>query len=265
MVKFGCLTNPTKNILDEIKSIKKHGFDFVEIGIEWPEGSVEKLLKNRKKIIELLKKNDMFAIAHTAWWMDFSSSYPYVRKAWIKEAKRKIDVAKKLGINQITFHTHSRAMTHFYRRYTQEVMKNFISSMKELVRYANRKNVQIQVENAGEIGEIVDFKLIKYIADNLPEIKIHLDVGHAFLFGGMKNIKKFILTFKDRIVHLHFHDNHGKKDEHLPIGKGKINYKTIVRLLKKIDYDKTITFEVFTSRKDAKKSMEKIKKLWKLS
>jgi len=49
MVKFGCLTNPTCDILKEIESIKKYGFDFVEIGIEWPEGSVENLLKKKEK------------------------------------------------------------------------------------------------------------------------------------------------------------------------------------------------------------------------
>lgn len=265
MIKFGCLTDPRKDILEEIKSIRKYGFDFVEVGLEWPEGSVEKLLKKRKEIVKLLKKNSMFAIAHTAYWMDFSSPYTYVRKAWIKEAKRKIDLAKKLGINQITFHTHSMTAGYFYRKYNQEILKNFISSLKELIKYAKKKNIQILIENAGEIGEIVDLKLIKFIVNKLPEIKIHLDVGHAFLFGGMKNVRNSILAFRKRIAHLHFHDNHGKKDEHLPIGKGKINYKTVVKLLKKINYDKTITFEVFTSRKDAKKSMEKIKKLWGVS
>jgi sugar phosphate isomerase/epimerase len=265
MVKFGCLTNPTCDILKEIESIKKYGFDFVEIGIEWPEGSVENLLKKRKEIVKLLKKNKMFAIAHTSWWMDFSSPYEYVREAWVKEAKRKIDVAKKLGINQITFHTHSRFIQPFYRKYQKEILDNFLFSLKELVQYAKKKDMEILLENAGEIGEITQFNLIKYIAYRLPGIKIHLDIGHVYLFGGMKSIKAFILTFKERISHLHFHDNHGKRDEHLPIGKGKINYKSVVKLLKKINYDKTITFEVFTSRKDAKNSMKKIKKLWEIS
>ncbi|MGC8812409.1 MAG: sugar phosphate isomerase/epimerase family protein [Candidatus Aenigmatarchaeota archaeon] len=251
--------------MKEIQSIKKYGFDFVEIGIEWPEGSVEKLLKKRKAIIKLLKENKMFAIGHTAWWMDFSSPYEGVRKAWIKEAKRKIDAAKKLGISQITFHTHSRIINQFYKKYHEEALENFISSLKELVEYAKKKNVEILIENAGEWGEITSFNLIKYIAYRVPEIKIHLDIGHAYIFGGMKNVKRFILTFKDRIAHLHMHDNRGKKDEHLPIGKGKINYKTVVKLLKRISYNGTITFEVFTSRKDAKKSMEKIRKLWEAS
>lgn len=209
-----------------------------------------------------MKKNKTFAIGHTTWWMDFSSPYTYVRKAWIKEAKRKIDVAQRFRIKLINFHTHSRGVKPFYKKYKKEILDNFISSLKELMTYAKKKNMQIILENATETGEITDFTTIKYIINKISNIKIHLDIGHAYIHGGMKNIKKFILTFRNRIVHIHMHDNHGKEDEHLPIDKGKINYKAVVKLLKKICFDNTITFEIFTNRKDAKKSMEKIKRLW---
>lgn len=46
--KFGNLTNPSIDILREIRTIKRMGFDFVEIGIEGPEGKPEKLLKKKK-------------------------------------------------------------------------------------------------------------------------------------------------------------------------------------------------------------------------
>jgi sugar phosphate isomerase/epimerase len=32
----------------------------------------------------------------------------------------------------------------------------------------------------------------------------------------------------DRISHVHIHDNVGKKDEHLPLGKGTINWKQVM-------------------------------------
>jgi len=260
-LKFGILTNPTNDILKEIKDCGELGFDFVEIGIEWPEGSAEIVLKKRKKIIELLKKYKLFAIAHTSWWIDISSPYKLVREAWIQETKRKIKVAHSLDIKVINFHTHSRAIDSFHKKYEKEILENFCRGLKELVDYGKKYDSEIILENATEKGEITDFRLIKRIVEKVPGVKIHLDIGHAFICGGMKNVRKFFDTFGKRIVHIHMHDNHGKYDEHLPIGWGKINYNSVVRMLRKINYDKTITFEVFTSKKDAVKSREKIKKL----
>jgi len=260
--KFGILTNPTVDILKEIENIAKLDFDFVEIGIEWPEGSPEILLKKKKQIIDLLKKYNIFAIAHTAWWIDVATPYHLVRRAWLEETKKKIKVANSLGIKLVNFHTHAREMNSFYKNYEKQILKNFVDGLKELVDYAKKYDIEIILENAVEKGEITNIQLIKKITNKVPDIKIHVDIGHAFVCGGMKNIRNFFRLFGNRTVHIHMHDNHGKSDEHLPIGKGKINYLSVIKMLKKIGYDKTITFEVFTSKKDAVKSREYIKKLW---
>lgn len=54
--KFGNLTNPSVDILQEIKTIADFGFDFVEIGIEGPLGKPEILLKKKKKDSRTPKK-----------------------------------------------------------------------------------------------------------------------------------------------------------------------------------------------------------------
>jgi len=41
-----------------------------------------------------------------------------------------------------------------------------------------------------------------------------------------------------------------------------IDHKEAVKALKDIDYDRTITLEVFTSRQEAKESANKLKELW---
>lgn len=261
MVKFGCLTNPTKDILEEIKSIKRLGFDFVEIGIEWPEDMPEILNRKRSKILSLLKKYNMFAIGHTAWWMDFSTPYESVRREWVEEGKRKINTASRLGMKKINFHSYSVLATPFHRKYRRSLLDNFVESLKELITYARTKGIEVILENGVERGEITNFRDFKYIVDK-SNVKVHLDVGHAFVCGGMKNVKNYIFNFKSRLEHVHMHDNHGKADEHLPIGKGLIDFHKVVRYLKEIGYDKTITFEVFTSKMDARKSMVRIKKLW---
>jgi len=81
----------------------------------------------------------------------------------------------------------------------------------------------------------------------------------------MKSVLDYINTFGDKIIHIHWHDNHGRKDEHLPIGEGLIDHEKTVRALKDIEYDRydrTITLEVFTNSNDAKSSSDKLKIMW---
>ena len=78
----------------------------------------------------------------------------------------------------------------------------------------------------------------------------------------MKSVLGYINTFRDKIIHIHWHDNHGRKDEHLPIGEGLIDHEEIVRALKNIEYDRTITLEVFTNSNDAISSRNKLKIMW---
>ncbi len=54
-----------------------------------------------------------------------------------------------------------------------------------------------------------------------------LDVGHANTNG---NIDGF-LSDLSKVIHIHLHDNMGKSDEHLPLGKGNVNWKKVVRKL----------------------------------
>ena len=78
----------------------------------------------------------------------------------------------------------------------------------------------------------------------------------------MASVIGYINTFRDRIIHIHWHDNHGEQDEHLPIGEGFIDHQNAVKALKDIAYDRTITLEVFTNNNDARLSADKLKTMW---
>ncbi len=263
MPKFGNLTNPSVDILQEIKTIGEFGFDFVEIGIEGPFGKPEILLKKKKKIIQLLKKYNMFAIGHTSWWIELGSDYEPVRLGWLEESKKIIRTANELGIKLLNFHSHSRGLYMKENKTKKQILDNWIRSLKELVEYGKKYGITIILENAAEKNEIVYIKDLKYIVDRVPELRVHLDIGHAFINGGMSNVKEFIKTFRSKIEHIHIHDNHGQNDEHLPLGVASLEYEKIVKLLKKIKYNKTITVEIFTRDRDyVQFCMNKLKNLW---
>jgi sugar phosphate isomerase/epimerase len=261
MPSYGLLSNPSNEIISEISKIYDLDFEYAEIGIEGPEGNPEIINKKKSEIVKLLQRFKQKPIGHTAYWIDLGSTYDYIRHAWILEAIREIRTARRVGIDLINFHANLNGM--FYGEKRKILLDNLIKSLREIIRHAKKSKVHVMLENAplssNGIHNIDEFK---YIIDNVATLYVHLDIPHAFTSGGMKSVIDYINTFRDKIAHIHWHDNHGKRDEHLPIGEGFIDHQKAVKALKDIDYDRTITLEVFTNSNDAKLSANKLKTMW---
>jgi sugar phosphate isomerase/epimerase len=260
MPSYGLLTNPANEIIKEITNIHDLNFEYVEIGIEGPEGNPDIINKKNDEIVKLLQRFKQEPIAHTAYWIDLASDYDFIRNAWIKEAIREIRIARKLGVYLINFHANINGM--FYGEKRKIVLDNLIKSLREVVSHANRSNVTVMLENTPLSNGIHNVDEFKYIIDNVPNLFVHLDIPHAFTSGGMKSVIDYIQTFRDKITHIHWHDNHGKRDEHLPIGDGSIDHQKAVNELKDINYDGTITLEVFTNSNDARSSAGVLRNMW---
>ena len=43
------------------------------------------------------------------------------------------------------------------------------------------------------------------------------------------------MPLRDRLKEFHIHDNHGKSDEHLPVGRGMFPFRELKHLLKGLD------------------------------
>ena len=251
---------PSIEIISEISKIYELNFDYVEIGIEGPEGNPDIINKKKDEIVKLLKDFEQKPIAHTAYWIDLASDYDYIRHAWILEAIREIKTAKKLGIDLINFHANINGM--FYGQRRKLVLDKLVKSLREIVREAKKYKVDVMLENVPLSKGIHSLDEFKYIIDNVAPLFVHLDIPHAFTSGGMATVIDYINTFGDKIIHVHWHDNHGIKDEHLPIGQGFIDHQNAVKALKRIGYERTITLEVFTNNNDARSSANKLNALW---
>jgi sugar phosphate isomerase/epimerase len=72
-----------------------------------------------------------------------------------------------------------------------------------------------------------------------------------------------VKRFGPRIQHVHISDNNGRADEHLPPGRGSIDFRWLVLNLKKIGFQGSVTFEIFTdSNMDLKSSRDQFEKWW---
>jgi len=267
-LKFGLLTNPLETVPHQIGRFKRLGFDYAEIGIEEPNATPRILMEQKEEILSALTRNAMLALGHTAYWVEFGSAHERVREGWVREAKDMINVAGELGIGLLNFHFYSRLGTVGRTEKSREAfLQNFTNSMKELTEFAAQNRIDLMLENVpSEEGHPLEsLACFSQIMSAVPSLKFHFDVPHAFIENRMKGVKEYLEAFNDRLVHIHMHDNHGKQDEHLPLGDGKIDFRKVVKLLKEYQYDKTVTFEVFTSEADAVRSRKLFQKLWQKS
>ena len=263
--KFGLLTSPVEFVPDQITKFHKLEFDYVEIGIEEPNATPRILMRQRDEIVRLLSANEMPALGHTAYWVGFGSSHEKARRGWVEEAKDMILVASKLKLNLLNFHFYGRLGSVGATKESRDIfLRNFIDAMKELTQFAATKKINLMLENAPPVNgsPLESIECFSQVMNAVPDLQFHLDVAHAFIENRMKGVRDYLNAFGDKLAHVHIHDNHGKWDEHLPLGRGKIDFRKVIRSLKEIDYDRTITFEVFTSRADAVHSREFFKKEW---
>ena len=82
---------------------------------------------------------------------------------------------------------------------------------------------------------------------NLKNIGITFDTGNLFLYD--KKFYKKIFKFKNEIKHIHLKDR-DKFGNNVPIGEGLVNFEALIKYLKKIKYNNTLTFESHGERRN---------------
>ncbi|MBW7957368.1 MAG: sugar phosphate isomerase/epimerase [Deltaproteobacteria bacterium] len=108
------------------------------------------------------------------------------------------------------------------------------------------------VERAGRIGTVIAVENIferepstlRLLMDEIPSpnFGICLDAGHMRVFSEV-DIEEWFAALGPRVAEVHLHDNHGKHDEHLPIGEGSIDFERFMALLSKYAKDPVYTIE----------------------
>jgi sugar phosphate isomerase/epimerase len=69
--------------------------------------------------------------------------------------------------------------------------------------------------------------------------------------GEQNRTQSLLDAFGDRLSHVHLSDNRGgESDLHLPLGAGTIDWKNVVRMLKRAGWDGTVTLEVFSRERE---------------
>ncbi|MEM2104695.1 MAG: sugar phosphate isomerase/epimerase [Candidatus Bathyarchaeia archaeon] len=162
-------------------------------------------------------------------------------KAMLKRLECSIKFARDLEACVWVFHPGLKTGVSMF--YPQADWTQNCRTAQLLYNMAEEYGVKIAVENVPEpfpfvTKSVKDFE--RFFKEVSEDIYLTLDMGHSNING---QTQLFLETFKDRIIHIHAHDNDGREDLHLGIGCGTVNWENFAKLLKAISYDKVIVVE----------------------
>ncbi len=230
----GLMNHPARPLGDELRAIAAAGHAFVDLTLEppaaWPVDVAE--------VRALLAETGLGVVGHTAHYLPIASPFDEVRLAAVGALVACLDAFAAIGADRMNVHPDRgpRLVDDAVSR------ERCADSIARVAAAAAERGIRLMVENLSPPMASGD-QLRPYL-DAAPGIGLHLDVGHAHLRG--QHLAGLLEAFGDRIAHVHVHDNGGFRDEHLPLGAGKVDWPAAAAAVRATGYDGTVTLEVFS-------------------
>lgn len=244
-MQFGAMNFPVYPVLDEIEAIAALGLDYVELAMDPPQAHHSQITTGRRDIRKALERNKLGLVCHLPTFVQTADLTEGIRQASVTETIGALEAAADLAAEKVVLHPS------FLSGMAVHVMDQAhtlaMDSIDIFVSRARQLGLVLGIENMFPGTSLfVEPSAFKAVFESFAHLHLVLDIGHAFIGDRSgRRIAAFIDAFGDRLIHIHASDNHGTHDEHLCIGHGKINFKPIMQKLSGIDYDGTITLEVF--------------------
>jgi sugar phosphate isomerase/epimerase len=245
-------TSPPHGNTELLRLVRKTaalGFRAIEVG---PLADYAPL--NGGHLKEVLDKLDMKRSVHVGGLFDASkfasSEEEYDRM--LQQAHRGVTLGKEIGATLVSVHPPFFSTGDESAGLWLEARTRFLRLLKKQAEFARSNNIKLALESfcyRPFIFEgLTDF--VRFIS-NFPSegLGVLLDAGHLYQVG--ISLSEAVHIFKGRLVDVHVHDATLKKDfrraTHLPLGKGDIDFRSLVKCLREIHYDGWLTLEIRAS------------------
>ncbi|MBN1549928.1 sugar phosphate isomerase/epimerase [bacterium] len=257
-MKIGMMNHPGSSLAEEIQFASNLGFDFLDLTLEPPEASLDRL--NAEDVRHLMVQNNLELVGHTAWYLPLDSPFESIRKSAVDIVLDQLNFFKKIGTTHVSIHM-GFSYPHKFFKYTVKYSL-WEKTIETLLKKANDLEITLMLENTLNTAD--HHRVMNDLFKQFPELAFHLDIGHANLNTQVNLTPYFLQKYKNRLCHVHLSDNFGgNRDLHLPICSGSIPYANIISQLKKSGYDGSITLEIFSSeRQYLRLSREILRCMW---
>lgn len=240
------ISNPLFSLCDfegVLTEVSKH-FKYWEIVAEGKHH-----LSKIKEKLPLLSSYEMKFSIHSPFSdINIGSLNDAIRETSVKEITEAIKIAGAAGARLLTFHPGH--MSPFGRMCVEDIRKATKDSIKKIEKAGEDCGVTLALENMPNGGLYCKPDDLLDLIDG-TNIGLCFDIGHA---NTTDTIEEF-LEHTELFTNVHIHDNMGKEDMHLELGKGTIPPNYVKQLLKK--YNKNVILEI-RSIEDGIRSRERL-------
>ena len=184
------------------------------------------------------------------------SDDPLIVKASDTRIHQSMDIARRLGVRGVVFHTNYIAnfIADFYRN-------NWVKRNNEYFTKLCREysDINIYIENMFDTNP----ELVISLAESMKDISnfgVCFDFSHAQVFGDENMLDTWVKGLAPYVKHIHINDHDFISDLHLVPGQGKTDWNKFRQYYEKYFADASVLLEV-TGNDKAEKSLEFISKL----
>jgi sugar phosphate isomerase/epimerase len=257
MIRLAFSTNAfKKHTLDEaVTAIAAAGYRGVEIMADVPHAFPRTFgpsdrLRLRSRLHELhLTVSNVNAFTHFADGDTYHPTWieadPAKRRTRVDHTLAAIDLAADLGAKTISLQPGGPLIG--TTQSPSEAARWFADGLKHLLRLAREKGITLAIEPEPGLliqtsQEYLTFKREFFPGEEL--VKMNCDIGHLFCVG--EDPAAVICTMPDQVAHVHLEDiGANRVHQHLPPGKGVIDFPAVFAALRYIRYGGWVTVELY--------------------
>jgi sugar phosphate isomerase/epimerase len=157
------------------------------------------------------------------------------------EIKRALELAEQIPFRFLVQHLATSGES-----FDEHKFEAAMTSIEHLRAFAKPLGVRILLENIPNELSTPD-KLVEFIhTSHFDDVGVCFDLGHAHIMG---NVSEAFETLKSYIRSTHVHDNAGDRDSHLWPGKGTIDWKQAMELLRSAPHTPPLLLEIEADEK----------------
>lgn len=241
-VSIGVGTRPMKEIVRNIQVnipftmlYESYLPRFLSMGIN-PEIGVDAYALDRyastgfERIGDALRERELSITLHAPFQDLFPGSVdPAVREVTLYRFGQTLKILKFFRPKAVVCHAGYDEKRHSYIR--KDWLEKSLETWSWMAARVRNEGSRLMLENVFEKEPEELQELFEGLADF--DVGFCLDVGHATAFGH-KPLEYWLRVLAPYLAHLHLHDNNGRRDDHMALGQGGIDFVNLFTSLKSV-------------------------------
>lgn len=218
---------------EAVRLARDWGYPQFEVWGDYPHAHPDLLgAAERASLRRLLRPFERVSIHAPLGGASLASMNPGIWREATREYLETVRLAAEIGAQTVVVHP---GEVRDWRLATI-AREHCLESLHQLADEAARQGVRLALENNGPYLASLDqtAEILVGLLDEVGSQALQgcLDVGHGHV---NHNNAELVARLGSRLIHLHVHDNHGLRDEHLPMGWGSIDFTFLAPVFEYFD------------------------------